>query len=255
MTRIDPTAAQGFDRNATEYERARPSYPPEVLEIIGRALSLQPGARVCDLAAGTGKFTRLLVKGDFDVVAVEPVDGMRAQLREVLPDVEVLDGTAETLPFPDASLDAVTVAQAFHWFRFEEALAEIARVLRPGGGLAIAFNRRDEARADWVARWSEIIEWHKRTVSSYQRTDWKATIQAGGFVDFGQASIPWAQPMTRALLADRVRSISYIALMEPAEQQAKVDAVLALVDGFAEPFDLPYVGVVHWCRRSSSSPS
>jgi ubiquinone/menaquinone biosynthesis C-methylase UbiE len=249
VTRIHPTAAEGFDRNATEYERARPGYPLEVLDIIGRALELQPGARLCDLAAGTGKLTRLLVNADYSVVAVEPVEGMRAQLREVLPDVEVLDGTAEALPFPGASIDAVTVAQAFHWFRFDEALAEIRRVLRPGGGLAIAFNRRDEDAAEWVARWSEIIDWHKRTVSSYQRTDWKATIESGGFVDFGAASIPWVQPLTRALLADRVRSISYIALMEPDEQQEKVDAVLALVDGFDEPFDLPYVTQLWWGRK------
>ena len=249
MSRINPTAAEGFDRNATEYERARPGYPLEVLELVGRTLDRQPGARVCDLAAGTGKLTRLLVRGDYDVVAVEPVEGMRNQLREVLPDVEVLDGTAESLPFADASLDAVTVGQAFHWFRFDEALAEISRVLRPGGALVIAFNRRDEDSAAWVAQWSEVIDWHKRTVSSYQRTDWKATILGGGFAEFGEASIPWVQPMTRSLLADRVRSTSYIALMEPAEQQEKVDAVLELVDGFDEPFDLPYVTQLWWGRK------
>jgi len=243
-----PEQANAFGAAAGDYERSRPSYPAAALELLRRDVGIGAGASVCDLAAGTGKLTRLLIGLGADVVAVEPVPGMREQLRASVPDVQVLDGTAEAIPLPDHAVDVVTVAQAFHWFRFDEALAEIARVLVPGGGLAIAFNRRDEATAAWVAEWSDIIDWHKRTVSSYQRTDWKAVLEGGGFVDFGQAQIPWVQPLTRALLADRVRSISYIALMEPAEQQAKVEQVLALVDGFDEPFDLPYVTQLWWAR-------
>ena len=119
-------AAQGFDQNADAYEAARPSYPAEaVAHIVGHG-GIGPGGRVLDLAAGTGKLTRLLVPTGAEVVAVEPVAGMRERLAASLPDIEVHDGTAEALPLSDGSFDAVTVAQAFHWFDPGVALAEIA---------------------------------------------------------------------------------------------------------------------------------
>jgi len=174
---------------------------------------------------------------------------MRAQLAEVLPEVKVLDGTAETIPLPDASVDAVTVAQAFHWFRFDEALAEIRRVLRPGGALAILFNERDE-RVPWVREWNERLEWHSRRISYYQRTDWSGVLSDGGFEGVDRYDVEWVQPMTRDLTASRVRSVSYIAQEPEDVQQDYVDRVLALVEGFEEPFDLPYVTHIWWARRS-----
>lgn len=248
---IHPTAAAGFQAGAADYERARPSYPREAIDVLARELGLSPGSTVCDLAAGTGKFTRLLVSRGFDVVAVEPVPAMRDQLAEVVPDVEVVDGTAEAIPLPDASVDAVTVAQAFHWFDFDAALAEIRRVLRPGGGLAIVFNRRDET-VPWVAEWSRVIDWHQRTVSRYQRTDWRAVLGGGGFDDVGSTEIQWVQPMTRDLLASRVRSISYIGEMGEAEQQDYVDRVLALVADQPDEFELPYTTMLWWCSSTRS---
>lgn len=205
---------------------------------------------MCDLAAGTGKLTRLLAATGADVVAVEPVPGMREQLRRTTPDVEVLDGTAEAIPLADASLDAVTVAQAFHWFRYEQALAEIGRVLRPGGGLAILFNERDE-RAPWVQRWNEVVQWHSRVIARYQATDWIALLTDAGFADVNGADLEWSQPMTRDLLAARVRSVSYIAEQPSGVQQQFVERVLALVDGFDDDFDLPYVTHVWWCTKPS----
>jgi ubiquinone/menaquinone biosynthesis C-methylase UbiE len=240
---IDP-AAVAFGGAAADYERARPTYPPEIVDALG----LRPGARVCDLAAGTGKFTRLLVTRGFDVVAVEPVDGMRAQLAEVLPDVGVVEGTAEAIPLPDASVDAVTVAQAFHWFRFDAALAEIARVLVPGGLVAIVFNERDE-RVDWIREWNDRLEWHGRRIAYYQRTDWTGVLTDAGFGDVAKLDIEWTQPMTRELLAARVRSVSYIAIQPEDAQQQHVEQVLALTDGFDEPFDIPYVTHLWWASK------
>jgi ubiquinone/menaquinone biosynthesis C-methylase UbiE len=247
---IDP-AAVAFGAAAADYERARPSYPHEAIELLRRHLGVGPGRRVLDLAAGTGKLTRLLAGTGADVVAVEPVEGMRAQLAQAVPEVEVLDGTAEAIPLPDADVDAVTVAQAFHWFRFDEALAEIRRVLRPGGGLAILFNERDE-RVPWVRVWNEAIEWHSRRISYYQRTDWAAVLADGGFGEVGHADVEWVQPMTRELVASRVRSVSYVAEMDEAAQQDFVDRVLALVEGFEEPFDLPYVTHLWWSCTPAS---
>jgi SAM-dependent methyltransferase len=237
--RID-AAASAFGPAAADYERARPSYPPESIEILRREIGVGVGARVCDLAAGTGKLTRLLVATGAEVVAVEPVPGMREQLSEVLPEIEVLDGTAEAIPFGDGAFDAVTVAQAFHWFKFDEALAEIRRVLRPGGGLAILFNQRDERHA-WVKTWNEVIEWHARRISYYQTTDWTDVLGAGGFTGVGHATVDWTQTLNRDLLASRVRSVSYIAEASSAVQQDYVDKVLALTEGFDETFPMPYV--------------
>lgn len=248
--RLNETAAVGFDRGAADYERARPGYPPVIVEILDQQLELGPGATICDLAAGTGKFTRLLVGRGWDVVAVEPVAGMRSKLVEAVPGVRILDGAAEAIPMPGASVDAVTVAQAFHWFELDRALAEIRRVLRPGGGLAIVFNPRDE-REPWVARMSTVIRWHRRTAARYQSTDWSSVLGAAGFGPVGHVALEWIQPMTRDLLASRVRSISYIAAAHPAERQRYVKEVLALVEGLDEPFDLPYVTDA-WVARTDS---
>lgn len=247
---IDPAAA-AFGPAAADYERARPSYPARSIELLRRHLGVGPGRRVLDLAAGTGKLTRLLAGTGADVVAVEPVEGMRDELVRTVPEVEALDGTAEAIPLEDESVDAVTVAQSFHWFRFDEALAEIRRVLRPAGGLAILFNERDE-RAEWVREWNEAIEWHSRRISYYQRTDWGALLGDAGFVDAGAATVDWVQPMTRDLVASRVRSVSYVAEMDEAGQQEYVDRVLALVAGFEEPFDLPYVTRLWWASKPPS---
>jgi len=240
--------ANAFGPAAADYERARPSYPAAAIELMVAALGLGPATRVCDLAAGTGKLTRLLAATGADVVAVEPVDGMRAELEAACPGVQALDGTAEAIPLADSSVDVVTVAQAFHWFRFSEALAEITRVLRPGGSLVIVFNERD-ARVDWVAAWNEAVEWHSRTIAVYQATDWRTLLESAGFSRVQQAEVAWEQPMTRELLDARVRSVSYVAQEPPEVQQDYVDRVVALAEGFAEPFPLPYRTHLWWARR------
>ena len=246
--RIDPMA-EAFGAAASDYERARPSYPAQAIETLKAEAGIGPGRRVCDLAAGTGKLTRLLVATGAELVAVEPVPGMRAQLAEVLPEIDVLDGTAEAIPLNDESVDAVTVAQAFHWFKFGPALAEIRRVLAPGGSLAILFNQRDE-RVPWVKTWNDVIEWHSRRIAYYQNTDWTALLQDNGYHGVGYRSTEWNQPLTRDLLAARVRSVSYIADAAPDVQQDFVDRVLALVEGFADTFPLPYVTHVWFARRA-----
>ena len=240
--------AEAFGAAAADYERARPSYPPEAVEVLRTAAGIGPGTRVCDLAAGTGKLTRLLVATGAEIVAVEPVEGMRAQLAEVLPEIEVFDGTAEAIPLDADSVDAVTVAQAFHWFKFEPALTEIRRVLKPGGALAILFNQRDE-RVPWVKTWNDVIEWHTRRIAYYQNTDWTALLSDNGFVEVGHHSTEWNQTLTRDLLAARIRSVSYIADETPDVQQDYVDRVMALVEGFEDTFPLPYITHV-WSARS-----
>ena len=122
-----------FDAVAADYELGRAGWPPEVVEGV-------EGDVVLDLAARTGKLTRLLVTRFPRVIAVEPLAGMRAVLQRVVPEAESLEGTAEAIPLPDASVDAGFVAEAFHWFDAAAAARELARVIRPGGMLRLVFN-------------------------------------------------------------------------------------------------------------------
>jgi ubiquinone/menaquinone biosynthesis C-methylase UbiE len=141
-----------FGEEAAAYERGRPSYPPEAIDWL-----LPPGARdVLDLGAGTGKLTVRLVERGLDVVAVDPIPEMLEVLRRSLPDTPALLGSAEEIPLPDASVDSVLVAQAWHWFDPERAVSEVARVLRPGGRIGLVWNVRDE-RSGWVKDLGRII--------------------------------------------------------------------------------------------------
>jgi ubiquinone/menaquinone biosynthesis C-methylase UbiE len=246
---IDDVAARGFQAGAAAYETARPGYPDEAVALLSAELGITTGTTVCDLAAGTGKLTRRLVDLGARVTAVEPVEAMREQASATVPDADVIDGTAEGIPLPDASVDVVTVAQAFHWFDAQPALSEIARVLTPGGGLALLWNERDE-RTAWVAEMSRLIRWHERTVSRYQHVDWAEVVAASQrFTPLEERAVHWDQPMTREVLADRVRSISYVAVMPTAERERLAAEVAALVARRPEPFDLPYLCRIQWCRR------
>lgn len=241
MSIPDP-ARIGFGAGADAYAKGRPTYPPEAVAWIAERCAIGPGRTVLDLAAGTGIFTSLLVGTGADVVAVEPVAGMRAKIVGA----RALDGTAESIPLPDGSVDAVTVAQAFHWFRRHEALAEIARVLRPGGGLALVWNRRDESEP-WVKRMSDVLEWRAHAVSAYDTVDWQAVIDVAG--DFGPVehrTFSWEHVVDRQALAERVRSISYVAAMDEAGRESLVAQVLDLVCPFPELFPLPY-NTLAWC--------
>jgi len=144
--------AGSFERAAEEYERGRPGYAKPALD----AVDVSPDAVVLDLAAGTGKLTRQLVPRFARVIAVEPLDGMRAVLERPVPDAEALKGSADAIPLEDDAVDAVFVAEAFHWFANETAVREIARVLRPRGVLAILFNH-DPDRTRLLAQLAEHV--------------------------------------------------------------------------------------------------
>jgi ubiquinone/menaquinone biosynthesis C-methylase UbiE len=135
-----PELARSFGQIASDYDVARPEYAPEAVDHAAEVLELGPDARVVDLAAGSGTLTRALSERFRDVVAVEPDDAMRAVLARRSADFEVRVGTAERIPLADASVDAVFVGDAFHWFDGRVAVAEIDRVLRPGRGVALLWN-------------------------------------------------------------------------------------------------------------------
>ena len=239
------TDAIGFDGAAEVYERGRPDYPKEAVETLRRECRMLPGSRVLDLAAGTGKLTRLFVPLGVDIVAVEPLPGMRRAFSQRLPQVRILDGTAEAIPLPDGSVDAVVVAQAFHWFDAEAALREIHRVLRPDGALGLTWNVRDESVA-WVAELSALFEPYRSRTPSHRTGAWRTPFEHTTlFAPLRAWSFPYAQRISADGLVDRVLSISFVAALPAEERDAVASRVRALAADGPETvpggeFDLPY---------------
>ncbi len=231
---LHPAAAEGFARNAEDYERTRPGYPPEAVTFLAEVLGLREGTTVADVAAGTGKLTRLLVATGARVIAVEPVAEMRALLVATVPGVEVLDGVAEHLPLGDASVDAVTVAQAFHWFDGPAALAEMARVLRPGGVLAVVYNHRDR-EAPWLAAVNRLVEAHRNTTPQQWDGRWREAFeQQALFTGLRRAEYDNPQVLTPEEFLGRMRSMSYVGALPAPDQHALLAEIASLLASHPE---------------------
>jgi len=181
-------------------------------------LNLEASSRVVDLGAGTGKFTQLLVQSGAQVVAVEPVEAMRARLAQNLPAVRVLAGSAEDLPLDSASVDVVVCAQAFHWFATEAALREIHRVLKPGGSLGLVWNVRDES-VDWVAALTKIVAPYEGNAPRFYKGDWRKPFAGQPFSALKQTRFAHQHsgPPEEVIL-DRFLSVSFIAALPPQEK-------------------------------------
>ena len=246
---LHPTA-EGFGRVAAEYERSRPGYPPAALALVATRTGIGPGRRVLDVAAGTGKLTREWVERGADIVAVEPVAGMREVLERHLPAVTSFDGTAEDLPLPDADVDVATVAQAFHWFDADAAHAELHRVLRPGGHLAVLFNRRDLSTPVQAAI-DDLLAPHRGDTPSWATHDWSRLLEASPrFGDLEVASFPSVQRLDATGLAGRVASISFVAQLDDRTRARVMVAVRAIFDRSARPDrdGVDRVEVAHVCE-------
>jgi SAM-dependent methyltransferase len=227
------------------YERGRPDYPAAGIARIVETLALRPGRTVLDLAAGTGKLTRLLLPSGANVVAVEPMREMRVQLERRLRGVAVLSGTAERIPLTDAYVDAVTVGQAFHWFKIDEALGEIHRVLRPGGGVALVWNARDE-RNPLQAALSEIIDPLEGDTPRRKERNWKTMLADSGLFERCERKLfEHEQVVDEQGVVDRVLSISFIAAASEAVRAQAEARVRELVRGLEQPVRLPYMTEVY----------
>ncbi len=252
---VHEVAMEGFGAQAEVYERARPSYPPEAVTWIADALGLGPGKRCVDLAAGTGKLTRLLVPSGADLVAVEPVAGMRSQLVGTCPEVPVVAGTAEHLPVADDSLDAVTIAQAFHWFDHEAATAELRRALRVGGGLGLLWNARDRS-VDWVDRLWTIMDRVEKRAPWRDHDEWResAYTERRGFSPMQVCQFTHTHELASADVVARVASVSHVAVLDDGARQAVLDEVVELLETDPQTSSrnrhaIPYRVDAMWCRR------
>ncbi|MGB9184092.1 MAG: class I SAM-dependent methyltransferase [Solirubrobacteraceae bacterium] len=253
--RIHTTAAAGFARAGADYERGRPGYPPAAVSHLARSVGVEPGARVLDLAAGTGKLTRALANSGAELIAVEPVAEMREQFERSLPGVRVLVGTAEHIPLPDSELDAVVVAQAFHWFDARAAAAEIHRVLRPGGGLGVIWNAWDESKVPWVARVQALVHEHIGSAPQHATSHWPQELEATGlFTPLHQET--FAHVVTGDLdnLLARVASVSYISALPDNSRAQVLDSIAEIVAHDPETagrdqIAMPYTTHVVACHR------
>ena len=240
---MDP--ARSFDRAAEEYERTRPDYPAAVLDSV----PVPAGAEVLDLGAGTGKLTRILERRYEHVVAVEPLDGMRAILERVVPGVEALAGSAEEIPLEDASVDAVFAAQAFHWFDHDRAIPEIARVLRPGGVLALVWNSPDDDRPNPLpAAYLEYLHQLRRERSTFDETPpWRELIARGPFDAPQEDAVAHDHVLDRRGQLDNARSVSWIASRDRGEVERVISRLGELLPEGS--YAVPNLANVLWATR------
>jgi ubiquinone/menaquinone biosynthesis C-methylase UbiE len=231
-----------FGSVAEAYERARPLYAVEALEWLRERLPLR---RVLDVGAGTGKLTRQLAAIGADVVAVEPDDEMRAVFARVVPSVEVLAGSAEELPVPDASFDVLTAAQAFHWFDLDRALPEARRVLRPGGGIALLWNEWSDE--DELTHALNRIVRRRRPGEILGTGEEHPLTSSNLFENRELRKFEHMEELDPETVVERVSSVSAIVNLPPSDRDRVLRDVRALVGDGPVSFHLVTVTAVADC--------
>lgn len=232
--------ATSFGAAAGQYEASRPDYP---FEAVAWMLATLPhgSRRVADVGAGTGKLTRVIADApDAEVIAIDPDPAMLEALRGAVPGVPTFVGTAERLPVPDASLDAVVLGQAWHWVDPVAASAEIGRALRVGGTLGLIWNLRDDSE-EWVLRLTEIM----RTSPAAGMFEGEGPTVSAPFTALEGQDWHWVRPMTRAQLHLMADSRSFFITASEAVRRSIHDDMDALFDELGlhgdETIGLPYV--------------
>lgn len=252
VTGLNPVSAGGFAHASGHYARARPAYAREA---VGSLVEVIPPGAVLDVGAGTGILTGQLRRAGRQTVAVEPLAEMLDHFARALPRVAAVGALGESLPFRGSVFSGLTIAQAFHWMDHLGVLAEARRVLQPGGVLALVWNVRDES-VPWVAELTDLIEARSggRPYSERSGPAWEQVVgESGSFTHVSTER--YANPVASSseLVVQRVRSTSFVALMDPAARESLIDevrGVLARSDQVAdrEQFDYPHHTVVHLWR-------
>jgi ubiquinone/menaquinone biosynthesis C-methylase UbiE len=260
VVQLDPLAREGFGadlRSALIYERGRPGYPSAVADALAAEFGLDADSRVLDLAAGTGQLARLFVPIVGSVVAVEPAASMRHVLARRLPSVETLEGRAERIPLPDQSVDAAVIGNAFHWFDGDAAVRELARVLRPGGGLAVLWNLGLSSDPPWSPRLDQLVD-ELRTKAlrpARERTSgmWRPALDRAQdrFEPLRVSAIAHEHPLDREAFVSGIASFSFIAAMPDGERDPVLTQVRALAP---DECVLRLRTECYWTRRLGTKP-
>ena len=247
-----------LDRWPEDYERGRPGWPAEVVDVA----DLPSAATVLDLGAGTGKLTRLLVAAFGRVLAVEPADAMRGLLVKLCRQAEALAGSAEQIPLPDGSVDAVFVAQAFHTFDDERALSEIARVLRPGGALVLMWNVPAGPWQPSTAAAEEVLNERMPSNLDYIPLDlggplassgWQPAVAESPFEPFQATVLPNPQTLGRDGLVTFYATMGWIADLPDDERLPLLDEVRSRLAAGA--YRRLWETHVHWTRARRRTPT
>lgn len=250
---IHEYAAKGFNVSSEAYEKGRPGYPLEAIDFLISELKIGKNSCIADLAAGTGKLTKVLKKTAAKIIAIEPVEGMRRKFSALLPEIEIINGTAERIPLGSESLDAVFVAQAFHWFDGTAALNEIHRILKPGGKIGLIWNARDE-NTPWVLDLTKMIDPYERGAPRYKSGNWlRAFEKTSLFSKLSYNHFQYVQKGDVDMMVDRVGSISFIASLNDEEKKPLLEKVRKLVEPHIHPetamIELPYRTDVFICSK------
>jgi SAM-dependent methyltransferase len=243
------TRRLSFGSVATDYDRYRPSPPPQALDWL-----IPPGAQaVLDLAAGTGAVTRELIGRAPRVIAVEPDERMRAVLTARCPEAEVLAGRGEDIPLPDASVDAVVISAAWHWLNPDQAVPEITRVLRVGGVLGVMWISRN-TRVPWVEGFNRLARLARE---ADRRPDYagpghryrEVTFPAGSPLSpVEEHTVEFSVPMTKDELFGLLGTYSGVITLDPERRAGFSERVRAFLD--AQPWDQVDLPLICRCLRS-----
>jgi SAM-dependent methyltransferase len=237
-----------------DYERGRPGWPRAVLDLP----ALASARTVVELGAGTGKLTRLLAEAFDDVTAVEPDDGMRRVLAGACPGVRLLDGSAEAIPLPSASADAVFAAESFHNFDAARAVAEIARVLRPGGTLVLLWNLPAGATEPSIASVEALLAERGPTreqvghdpldlhTDRFASGAWKLPFEGSPFEELRGERLANVQIVDRGGLVAFFGSMGWVANLPDAERAPLLERVRSLLD--ADGYRRPWETRLFWTR-------
>jgi SAM-dependent methyltransferase len=237
--------AKSFDHEAAHYERGRPGWPSDLLDV----LPVDDRRTVADLGAGTGKLTRLLVQRFQRVIAVEPLEGMRALLSALVPEAEVVAGSAEEVPLNDGIIDVVFCAEAFHWFDGERALAEISRVLRSRGLLVLMWNIQTAPTEPSIAAAAEIVNERgdpRRQITRYESGEWRESFQHAPFEELRSVILEHVQKLDSEAMVSHLLSMSWIAVLPDTELKQLERDLRPLLD--AEEYRRPFRTDLYWTR-------
>ncbi|EJD02306.1 WD40 repeat-like protein [Fomitiporia mediterranea MF3/22] len=274
--KVHDLAKAGFGKGTNElYDKARPSYPPEALEVIHKALGSKESINVVEIGAGTGIFTRcFLSHPSFQssvsaIKAIEPSEGMRSVFSKTVTDprASVAEGTFDNATgVEDGWADLIVIAQAFHWCPdHEAAIKEFARVLKPDGIVVFIWNLEDRERARWVATLRDSYETYEQNSPQYRLGLWRAVFSvpsyAANFNPHEETIVSHSIPATEQSVQDRVCSKSYIAIQPPDVQKQVRERIREIVEKGEEKvwidkekgvFEYPYKTAVVVLRRKQS---